>query len=206
MEEIIDLEEYLKSLAIPEPEYAAVYDIETGRILSVGPSHAFEDVENKVIIDKEVAIDILENRLLIERCFIDPRTKKPVITEVRSLRKIDDILHRVIDVKWATADHFDLYISYNRKQKMLKFQLAEELGGTKKIKTRKTKNNIALSGETKMDFMITDYNDPNIEHEAFSLTVSELVGKTKTFKNIELPETFSVYTCRLFDNYVLEVK
>lgn len=206
MEEIIDLEEFLNNLNIPEPEYAAVFEEETGKITSVGPLFAFEDIKNKVVIDKEVAIDILENRIPIEKCFIDPRTKKPIITEVRSLRKIDDILHRVIDVKWATSEHIDLYISYNRKKKMLKFQLTEELGGTKKTKTQRIKSKISLSGETKMDFMITDYNDPNVEYESFSVLVSELVKKTKTFNDVELPETFSVYTCRLFDNYVLEIK
>lgn len=209
MEEIIDLEDFFKDFVIPEHEFAVVYDEITGKVISVGPVFAFNDIKNKVVVDKEVALDIIENRISIDRCFIDPRTKKPIITEVRSLQGIDDILHRVIDIKWASGTKFDLYISYNFKQKMLKFQLAEELGGTKKLpKSLKgsIKNNIQLEGETKMDFMITDYNDPNVEYESFSVFISELIGKTKTFKNVELPEHFSVYTCRLFEKYVLEVK
>ena len=54
-----------------------------------------------------------------------------------------------------------------------------------------------------MSFLITDYNDPNILYKMVSLTVSDLVEKKKIFKDIELPDRFSVYTRRIFKNYVL---
>jgi hypothetical protein len=55
-----------------------------------------------------------------------------------------------------------------------------------------------------MNFLITEYNDPNILYEMISLTVSDLVGKTKIIKNLTLPDRYSIYSRRVFKNYVVE--
>jgi hypothetical protein len=56
-----------------------------------------------------------------------------------------------------------------------------------------------------MNFFITDYNDPNVLFEIVSVRIKDLVGKSKIFKNIEYKK-FSVYTRRLFKNYVIVYK
>ena len=98
---------------------------------------------------------------------------------------------------------------YDIKKKTLKFQLTEEFYGTKKMPEKYQpviKRNVLWSGETEMNFLITEYNDPNILFKMISFKVSELVGKTKIFKNITCPERFSIYTRRIFKNYILEIQ
>ena len=56
-----------------------------------------------------------------------------------------------------------------------------------------------------MDFLITDYNDPNLIFQMFSVKLNELVDHNVTIKNIEY-DRFSVYTRRLFKNYLIEYK
>ena len=56
-----------------------------------------------------------------------------------------------------------------------------------------------------MDFLITEYNDPNEIYQMFSIKINELIGKNKIIKNLNY-DTFSVYTRRLFKNYVIEYK
>jgi hypothetical protein len=56
-----------------------------------------------------------------------------------------------------------------------------------------------------MNFLITDYNDPNVLYEMISVKINELIGKSKTFENIDY-DKFSVYTRRLFKNCVIENK
>ena len=89
----------------------------------------------------------------------------------------------------------------------LTIKLTEELGGTYKLDAKFhpiTKRKIFWDGETVMQFLVTDYNDPHIIHQTVELKISELTGKTKAF-NIECPSKFSIYTRRLFKNYVIEV-
>ena len=57
-----------------------------------------------------------------------------------------------------------------------------------------------------MTFYITKYNDPHWILHTIDVTIEELVGKSKTFKQMDLPEKFSVFTRRLLKNYVLEIK
>ena len=54
-----------------------------------------------------------------------------------------------------------------------------------------------------MSFLITDYNDPNVIFEMFDVKINELVGNYKLIGNIDY-DKFSVYTRRLFKNYVIE--
>jgi hypothetical protein len=101
-----------------------------------------------------------------------------------------------------------MYITYNSKKKTLKIELSEELGGTKKLPKKfqpVTAKKIVWDGHTEMDFLITDYNDPNVLYEMISVKINTLVGNSKIFENIEY-NNFSVYTRRLFKNCVIEYK
>ena len=192
MEEIIDL---FDKIEIPQIEYGAVFDPTSGQVLSVGPITAFLNSPHKISIEKELAIQILENKIKLTSCFIDVHSNKLEIAEIKSLYKIDDVLHRIIDRKWSTIEQFDVEVLYNTDQKMLKFKLSESF--------KKAGRPIIWNGETNMDFLITDYNDPNVVYEFVSFKISDIVnGEVNVV--VDIKNTFSIYTRRLFKNYVFE--
>lgn len=208
MEKIMDFDEWLANYKHVEPEYVAVFNPQTGEVKSVGPLHAFENEKNKIPIDREIAESIIEGKIKINSCVIDINSNTLEIAEVKSIFKIDDVLHRIIDKKWTSIERFDIYLTFNSKNNTLKIELSEEFGGTKKlpkkfqpVKTRK----IIWDGDTEMNFLVTEYNDPNLIFEMFSVKINELVSRPKVIQNIKY-NTFSVYTRRLFKNYVIENK
>lgn len=205
MEEIIDFDKWYAEFKPQPVVYVAVFDPATGRVISVGPSHAFENEKNKIEIDNETAEAIINTEIKIHHCLVDINSKTLEIAEVKSIYKIDDVLHRVISKDYFDGDKVDVFLTYDSKKKTLKVQLSDEFGGTKKSKKAVKQRNIVWDGDTEMKFLITEYNDPNLIFEMLSVKINELVGKTKTFKNIDYPK-FSVYTRRFFKNYVIETK
>lgn len=208
MAELMDFDEWARNYKPTPVEYVAVYDPLTGQVISVGPSYAFETEAHKLSLDQETAESIIEGTTKISSCVIDLDSNVLEITEVKNIFKIDDVLHRVIDKEWAEIKKPDLYLTYDSAEKTLTVELSEELGGTKKlaeefqpVKTRK----VSWDGETEMEFLITEYNDPNLLYEMLSVKVNELIGKSKVFENIDYGK-FSVYTRRLFRNYIIENK
>jgi hypothetical protein len=102
----------------------------------------------------------------------------------------------------------DLYLTYYKNKKTLKFELSEELGGTKHLSKKFypiQHKKIIWDGETQMNFLITDYNDPNLFFETISVKIKDLIGKSITFKNIDYAK-FSIYTRRLFKYCIIEYK
>ena len=132
MEEIIDLEKLILEIEFPKLVYVAVYDPHTGEITSVGPSYSFPDALHTVEIDQATAELIIEGKIRLTSCFIDIRENKLEIAEIKSMFKIDDVLHRIVEKKWSDVERPDVFITYNRKEETLKFQLTEEFYGTKK--------------------------------------------------------------------------
>lgn len=206
MEEMIEFEDFVKNIQLPELTYSATFNPTTGAVISVGPSHAFVNEQNKISLDRETAEQIIDGTIKVNSCFVDITGGKLEIAEIQSVYKIDDVLHRIIEKKWSAITKPEIYISYDRIKKTLTVELTEEYFGTKKVPKKYhpiSKRKVIWSGETEMSFLITDYNDPNILYKMVSLTVSDLVEKKKIFKDIELPDRFSVYTRRIFKNYVL---
>lgn len=199
------LEEIIRQFEEQKDKYSAVFDIETGKVISVGPSITFENHSNKIELDKEVAEDILTAKICISNCFVDINSGSLQISEIKHIRKIDDVIHRIPLRKFSEIKNPDLFVSYIKKNKRIKFELSEEFGGTKKVKTEK-KRNIYWNGDTVMIFYVTKYNDPHWILYTINVTIEELVGKSKTFEKINLPEKFSVFARRLLKNYVLEIK
>lgn len=192
MEELMDL---FDKIELPQIEYGAVFDPNSGQVLSVGPITAFANQQYKISIERELAIQILENKIKLTSCFVDVHSNKLEIAEIKSLYKIDDILHRIIDKKWSTAEQIDVEVLYNSNKKMLKFKLSESF--------RNAGRPIIWGGETNMDFLITDYNDPNVIYEFVSFKISDIInGDVDVELNIN--NNFSIYTRRLFKNYVFE--
>ena len=199
------LEEIIRNFEEQKDKYSAVFDIETGKVISVGPTISFQDKPNKINLDKELAEDILTGNVSISNCFVDKTEGLLEIAEIKNIRKIDDVLHRIPLCKFSDIENPDLFVSYVKKNKTIKVELSKELGGTKKSKTNKNRN-VYWSGDTVMTFYITKYNDPHWILHTIDVTIEELVGKSKTFKQMDLPEKFSVFTRRLLKNYVLEIK
>lgn len=205
MEKMIDFDEWIASYVPPPITYVAVYDPATGAVKSVGPSHAFVEEQYKIELDKEIAESILTAETPIHRCIIDINSGTLEISEIKAVGKIDDILHRIILNKDSDITKPDVCLTYNSKNKTLKIELSEEFGGTKKLKVPIKKRNFVWDGDTEMVFLITEYNDPNLIFEKISVKINELIGKSKTFKNLDF-DSFSVYTRRLFKNYIIEIK
>lgn len=205
MEKVIDFDKWIENFQLPKIEYVAVYDPFTGDVKSVGPSYAFSAEEYTVPVDTETAERIINAEIKIHNCQVDVNSNKLEIAEIKNLTTIDDVLHRIISVEHSDIEIPDVYISYLSNTKTLKIQLSEALGGTKKIKKEFKSRKIVWDGNAEMNFLITEYNDPNLTFEMFSVKINELIGKTKIIKNIDYNK-FSVYTRRLFKNYVIEYK
>lgn len=209
MEEIIDFDQWIENYTPPEITYFAVFNPDTGQVTSVGPSYAFTDIKHKIPIDLEIAEMILEGKIKIHSCVVDIQAGTLEIAEVKSVFKIDDVLHRIISKEWTEIEKPDIYITYDRSKKSMKFELTEEFSGTYKlaekfqpVKARK----IHWDGDTVMNFLVTEYNDPNILNKMISFKISDLIGQAKIIRSLDLPEKFSVYTRRVFKNYLIEEK
>jgi hypothetical protein len=202
MEKMIDFDQWYLNWTPPVIEYVAVFDPQTGAVLSVGPSHAFVDEKYKVPIDKETAESIISAEIKIDSCVIDINSNKLEVAEIRSVFKLDNVLHRIISMEYTDQKNLDVYLTYNLKNKSLKIELSTEFGGTKVPVVPVKERRIVWDGDTEMNFFITDYNDPNVLYEIVSVRIKDLVGKSKIFKNIDYKK-FSVYTRRLFKNYVI---
>jgi hypothetical protein len=202
MEKILDFDQWYLNWTPPVIEYVAVFDSQTGAVISVGPSHAFVNEKYKVPIDKETAESIISAEIKIDSCVIDINSNKLEVAEIRSVFKLDNVLHRVISIEYTDQKNSDIYLTYNSKNKSLKIELSTEFGGTKVPVVPVKERRIVWDGDTEMNFFITDYNDPNVLYEIVSVRIKDLVGKSKIFKNIDYKK-FSVYTRRLFKNYVI---
>jgi len=205
-QELVDFDEWIKNFQPEAITYSAVFDPISGSVLKVGPDYSFDDI-NKVELPSDIAIDILEGRIKLHSCFIDPTSEKLEIVEVQNLTKIDDVLHRIISKEWSNDTDFDVYLTFEPNESKIIIELSTELGGTKSPSSQKTKSRrIFWDGETEMNFLITDYNDPHIIHQTFSVTIKELNDNKVIIKTDNLPKRISVYTRRLFKKYILETK
>jgi hypothetical protein len=202
MAEMIDFDQWYINWKPSLVEYVAVFDPLTGAVLSVGPSHAFINEKHKVPIDKDTAESIISAEVKIDSCIININSNTLEVAEIRSVFKIDNVLHRIISVEYANDTNADIYLTYNSKNKSLKIELSTEFGGTKVPIVPIKERRIVWDGDTEMNFFITDYNDPNVLFEIISVKIKDLIGKSKTFKNIDCTQ-FSVYTRRLFKNYTM---
>ena len=201
-QKLMDFDQWIQNYKLPLIEFVAVFDPTTMAVTSVGPSHAFTDQKHKITIDQELAESIIKSEIKISNCVVDINSNTIEVAEIQNMYKIDDILHRIISSKYSDIEKPDVYLTHSKKNKTLKIELGKEFGGTKKPKIPYRQRNIIWDGDTVMDFYITEYNDPNLTLETVSVKINELVGKSKIIENISY-ENFSVYTRRLFKNYVI---
>jgi hypothetical protein len=205
MEKVEDFDWNFSKIELPKTEFYASFDPDSGSILSVGPSCAFEGITNIILIDEETALSIIEGRIPISSCMMNISSGEMEFVETKTTFKIDDVLHRIPNIEYTDFERFDLYIIHNTEDGTLIFELAEDLSGTRKNPVSSKKRKINWSGETKMYFFLTDYNDPNVLYQIIELQISDLSANKKTIKlDFELPNRFSIYTRRIFENCVIE--
>ena len=205
MEEIMDFDNWLANFKLPPVKFVAVFNPDTGAVVSVGPSHAFKDQKHKISIDKELAESIINAEIKINNCIVDINSNTLEVAEIKNTYKIDDVLHRIISKKDSEIKNPDIYIKYDSKLNTFKIEMSSEFGGTRKARAGIKKRNIVWDGDTEMQFFITEYNDPNLLFETVSVTINDLTGNHKLITGFNYPK-FSVYTRRLFKNYVIEYK
>lgn len=186
----MDFDEWIKTSQQIKIQYWAGYDPLTGKVTGIYPGNTANEIKHKIEIDQEIAESIANGTTSIFNCYIDLEEGKLEIVEVKSLTKIDDVLHRVIDSKWSDIQDPDIIIkNYNNNL----FIILNE-------KYRKGKK-VFWDGETEMDFFITDYNDPDVLHNMFTVKLSKLLEKDYSIE-VSAPRKFSVYTRRLFKKYI----
>jgi len=190
MEGLIDFDEWIKTVQPIKIQYWAAYDPQSGKVLGIYPGASADNLKNKIEIDEDIAESINNGTTSIFNCYVDLESGKLEIVEIKSLTTIDDILHRVVDNRWAKIDDPDITVAYNNN--LISILLNEKYRKGKKI---------FWDGETEMNFFITDYNDPNILHNMFTVKLSKLIEENFSIE-IDPPKKFSVYTRRVFKKYV----
>ena len=192
MEKMIDFDEWLKNFK-PQPiEYYAIYNKETGAVIGVYPEHSCSDITNKIKIDDELATSIFDGIVLISNCFVDLNSEAIEVIQKESLRKIDDILHRIPDVEYSNIENPDVKIFFTGKS--LKFSLSDS------IKNKKIK----WDGDTVLKFIVSDYNDPHKFHDIISITLDKLYQGNQEFDYNGPDEKFSIFTNRILKTYAIE--
>lgn len=190
MEEVIDFDQWYLNHKIVI-EYWAVYDPDTGKVKGIYPNESVDTYEHKIKIDAETAESIGSGKILLSNCFVDFDSDTLEITEIKPLLKIDDLLHRIVDQRWVDME--DPEVTVTVEDTNLKFKLSEKAKGKKRVH---------YSGDTVMDFYITEYNDPNILIKKISMSLDDLVKNDKIF-HVSLPTRFSIFTKRIFKKYIL---
>lgn len=206
MEEVIDFDEWFNSRKDVELIYWAVYDVETGSIRGIYPNNSADEFPNKIQIDTELALSIQEGTTLLTSCFVDLTADVLEISQIKSLTTIDDILHRIVEIDWTDEKNIDIFIDYHQTEKRLSVSMSSKFQGTRVTSDTEISRKIHWHTDTEMLLLITDYNDPNTVYYMLSLTIADIINQNKIFENILLDKKFSIYTRRLFKNYVMELK
>jgi hypothetical protein len=194
MEEIINFNKWLDSQILAEPKYVAAYDPITGSVLAIGSETALAGETTKVLVDEEIALQVLDGSIPIHRCYVELETATVKIAEIKSILKVNDVLHRIIESQYSLVDEHDIIVTYEKKSKIFTIK-----------SNGLEKKSVHWSVDTKLPFYLTDYNDPNIVYKIVDIIISDIIDSSVTIEKIELPERFSVYTKRIFRNYILEV-
>ena len=194
MEEIIDFDSWLQQYIAPQVEYWAIFEPTTGEVTGIYPDSSACDKQYKIKIDRDLAEDIHDGIIQMSSCFVDMDSETIEIITKHSLIKIDDVLHRVTDKKYAPTQKNDIIIQYNELENKIIFVLHNS------IKTRK----IQWAGNTEMHFFITAYNDPHNLFQTIAFQLKDLEQGSKEFIYTAPHKRFSIFTRRILKNYVFE--
>jgi transcriptional regulator len=202
---IVKMAKWTGGFTLKDVQHWAVFNPESGKIIGIYPGRSANEFKSKVKVEPELIEAVNRGEVQLDMCSVNLIDGELSIVQSQSLTTMDDVLHRIVEQKWSKSDDAEIFIKYSRDTKKLKISLTEKFYGKRKSKTKTSKRKIFWTDNAEMSFLITDYNDPNIIHSTVTLHLNELVGKDKVLKDVELPENFSVYTKRLFKNYVIEI-
>jgi hypothetical protein len=194
MEEITDFDKWLQTLIVEPVEYYAIYNPQTAEVVGIYPKNSAKDIEHKVLIDLDLAESILEGKISLRSCFVDDVDDTLQVVQTQSVRTIDDILHRVVSKEFAIFDEADLCITFNSELNTITLLLIEKL----------KRKNIRWDNSTVLKFLITEYNDPHKVIQVITTTLENLYIADQTFEYIGTDKNFSVFTSRIFKNYIFE--
>lgn len=192
---LIDFEEWIKTMPVQEISYRAVFDPSSGEITGIYPDHSCPTTNSKITIDDDIALSIMQGHTSLNSYAVDVDSASLEIIETKSLTKIDDVLHRIIDQRWSDIVDIDILLSANLDNKKLIITLSEKFYKNKKIR---------WDGSTEMLFLITDYNDPNGLYDTIAVTIDHLFTARSAEYTVDFPNEFSIYTKRIFKNYILK--
>lgn len=208
MEEVIDFDSWLEQQTKKAVQYYAIYDPESGKIKGVWPEGSLGSEKFFVPIELSVAESIISGTLSPSFCYVDPDTEEFTLLDSQELglSKIDNVLHRIIEKKFSKLENYDIHILYKKIENKLSFQLSEKYGGTYTMPNKESKKRkVFWDVDTQLDFLITEYNDPNIIHEIISFRMSDIIGQERTYTDLAIPEKFSIYTNRVLKDCVIEI-
>ena len=194
MAEIIDFDKWLENFVPPAVQYYAIFDRSTSMVVGIYPDHAAVDLDNKLPVDNDFAEDIFSGKIPLTSCFVDEVEGKLEIIQTKSLKTIDDILHRIIDKQYSNFISPDVTIKYISSEKNIEFELSDRL----------KEKNIKWSGDTELKFIICSYNDPHKIYQVIKFTLEDLFKTNAKVLYIGDDENFSVFTSRIFKKYIFE--
>ena len=200
MEEVMDFDLWLESQKNLKPKFYLIYN-ESGLVTGIYPESAASEISNKIELSEELRFQLDSGESRIDSYRVDIVTKQLVILE--SI-KFFPLLIRATDMSYSSDKNFEVYITYNRQESLAVIELSSNLGGTKQDQTERRM--LDIHPELTMRLYFTDYNDPNCIYDTISLKISDLLEKSKKFTNLSLPPKFSVYTRRIFKNYLIDIK
>jgi hypothetical protein len=194
MEEITDFDKWLQTFIVEPIEYYAIYNPQTTEVIGIYPKNSAKGIEHKVLIDLDLAESILEGTISLRSCFVDEIDDVLQVVQTRSVRTIDDILHRVVSKEFATFEEADLCITFNSESNTITLSLNE------KLKRKK----IRWDSHALLKFLVTEYNDPHKVIQVITTTLNDLYENNQIYQYTESDKNFSVFTSRIFKNYIFE--
>jgi hypothetical protein len=121
MEEVIDFDTLIKNYVPQEIKFYAIYDPESYQVVGIYPEVAAIEKTHKIKIDKELAEDIQNGIIKMNSCFVDVEAQELQIIEQTGIRKIDDIIHRIVEDRFSNISKPDIIVTYNQATQDITF-------------------------------------------------------------------------------------
>jgi hypothetical protein len=175
---------------IDDTKYFFVYDTD-GNVEAMQPTDVCSDEKFSVEVSKDIVDLIYTTQEVLSSYKVDVVSRSIFKKKSIDIVSIDDVVHRIIEKKY-TSQEPDISILYDNSKKCLSFSLNSK------------HHNTIWSGNTSLYFTVTKYNDPNDILSFISFPVESLISEDIKIDVSYITERFSLYTRRIFKNYVVE--